>query len=290
MNLEEIKKPLQVNDCNKVGKFYLDPSFYKNTGNYYTKRTDLQAVDYALTELEKAFEESKTIHESNVPIIEHNKKMRDMIISVMEQAGVAKTYSEYTTPTARSRSKKWVTNYAGYISDLNRLFKISDGFTQVEESYKRIKSSYTVYKEKAIAAKALADKEVENKETERKRNIDLATLIVRYNAPEYSDWEELLDIIRSKNKYLDLAIAMEDTRGDWSDGFYRVENALSRFTIESDLDKEIAADVCGCARSDERDGRIFRDTCWNYDKIFELVDDKQLIIDINKCQENINRW
>lgn len=76
--------------------------------------------------------------------------------------------------------------------------------------------------------------------------------------------------IRKANKYLVLAIAMKETRLNWSEGFYRVEDALKTFQIESEQDQAIYADISGCLH--EEDGRVFRDTTWNYDRLFELVD------------------
>lgn len=84
--------------------------------------------------------------------------------------------------------------------------------------------------------------------------------------PITSDAEHVIETLRERDKYLDLAIAMSATRGDWSDGFYRVKHALGRFKVETEIDKAIFSDVSSCM--DHDDGRVFRDTEWNYDRLF----------------------
>ena len=116
---------------------------------------------------------------------------------------------------------------------------------------------------------------------QRKANLDLARMILRYGAPDDSDWCSMLDLLRGRNKYLDLALACEATRGDWSEGFYRVSDALRSFTVEDERDKDIVADLYDCMDSD--DGRIFRDTRWNYSELYKLVGDDQLVADAQMC-------
>ena len=67
-------------------------------------------------------------------------------------------------------------------------------------------------------------------------------------------------------------------RGDGSEGPYGVRDAIGRFTRVTDEDKEIANDVISCMH-DFCDGRVFRDTTWNYDRIMASVADQQLATD-----------
>lgn len=137
--------------------------------------------------------------------------------------------------------------------------------------------------------KEKADREAAEKAAveKRKADLELARLILRYAAPDDSDWDDLFGIIRGRDQYLDLACAGLETRGDWSDGFYRVESALKRFRIRDERDKEIAADITGCLGSE--DGRVFRDTAWSYDALFEIVADKQLVEDAKLCLARADR-
>jgi hypothetical protein len=94
--------------------------------------------------------------------------------------------------------------------------------------------------------------------------------------PVESAMDDVKAAIRSKCKYLDLAIAGSETRGDWSEGCWRVESALGRFTPETQVDKDIVEewwDIC----NDFDDGRSFRDTTWNYDRIIGELANKDVV-------------
>jgi len=36
---------------------------------------------------------------------------------------------------------------------------------------------------------------------------------------------------------------------------------------------------------DFEDGRVFRDTTWNYTRLFDSVEDKQLVADVHKAMQ-----
>ena len=80
-------------------------------------------------------------------------------------------------------------------------------------------------------------------------------------------------------KYLDLAVAMEKNRGDWSDGYSYVESALEVFSVENELDKEIydeLYEIVYTSAYDCVDGRHFRDCKHNYNWIYEnLLTDEE---------------
>jgi hypothetical protein len=80
---------------------------------------------------------------------------------------------------------------------------------------------------------------------------------------------------------------MMQTRGNWSYGFYRVSDALGRFKIDSDTDKDIANEIVGCMNDD--DGRVFRDCAWSYDRLFAEAEDKQLSVDIQMAASKSQR-
>lgn len=135
----------------------------------------------------------------------------------------------------------------------------------------------------------IADKEKERKQKDRamqqdremkERLFNIHVMANKYEVsdPVYADAEMVLGAIRRRDKYLDLALAMEETRGDWSEGYYRVSAAMSRFRCETDTDREIIADLETCFNEDI-DGRVFRDTTWNYTRIYELVSDQTLVED-----------
>ncbi len=115
--------------------------------------------------------------------------------------------------------------------------------------------------------------------------MELAGVLLRYELPIESSWSDVLDHLCGKDQRLNLAVAMQRTRGDWSEGPYRVSNALGNFRIETNEDKDIAADVATCLY-DFSDGRVFRDTTWNYTRLFASVTDQQLAADCQKAMQH----
>ena len=80
------------------------------------------------------------------------------------------------------------------------------------------------------------------------------------------------------NKYVDLIIAMKKTRGDWSQGFYRVKDVLKKFNIETKEDELICNNLW--EQFDCQDGRVFRDCEYNYDVLTEKFlskEEKQIV-------------
>lgn len=127
-------------------------------------------------------------------------------------------------------------------------------------------------------------------EAEKKAIRQITRLALKYGLPVDADAFDVLDYIRAQDRYLDLAYAMLDTRNDWSEGFDRVSYALERFKKQSDnseQDLAIIEDIADCLSSDESDGRIFRDTKWNYDVLFNLAN-SQLVEDADLIREMEN--
>ncbi len=113
----------------------------------------------------------------------------------------------------------------------------------------------------------------ERQRQEEKRASDLAFVDVCRAVgvdPIQATVDEVETVIRGKCKYLNLAVAMMDTRNDWSDGCYRVENALNAFESSSPVDAAIVADVQSQC-DNFHDGRQFRDCEWSYDNIMKLA-------------------
>lgn len=278
--MSEISKPMvvkpleRVRQCRRLG---------------HSPRPHEVAV--AESNLADAWAKDQATHAENEAAIVHNQSMRALITKTMVQAGVPDHfYAAKSDRPVFGRLPKKVKHDAGYLGDLKRTFPISDGFIEVQRLYDMLAKEIEEAKAKVQAGREAEESQRAAALERRKADLVLAGILVRHGLPAETDWADALDALRKKDKYLDLAIAGQQTRGDWSDGFYRVESALKRFTIENDQDKNIAADLCGClrARDDgENDGRIFRDTTWSYDKLFGLVVDQQLLADARVCLQNM---
>ncbi|QNB08391.1 DUF1631 domain-containing protein [Herbaspirillum frisingense] len=287
--MTESIKILPVEPCGAVGKCMSHPSSYASSLSSYSKPTTARIASYALTQLETARAKDLATHEANEPAIAANLEVAKRVRVFMEQIGMPASYSERDTKS-RSRYPKTIRHDAGYLQDLRRECKTDDGFTYATATYERLKKEYQDYADKAAREAEIeagrAQREQEEALAKRKADMALAAILLRYELPLESTWSDVLDHLRTKDQRLDLAIAMRDTRGDWSEGAYRVKNALQRFTIHTNEDKDIAADVAAHLVEFE-DGRVFRDCEWNYDRLLGTVVDRQLVADAEIARKNL---
>ena len=205
----------------------------------------------------------------------------------MKAIGMPARWSERDMKS-RSRYPKTISHSAGYITDITRECKTDDGFAYATLQYERLLKSYQEYaeqgKREAEEARRAAERAKEAEIEKRKADIELAAILLRYSLPIESSWSDVLEALRGRHQRLDLAVAMSQTRSDWSDGAYRVRAAMDRFTIHDNEDKDIANDVLGCM-DDFSDGRVFRDTRWSYDALFASVENRQLVADVQRAMQ-----
>lgn len=268
-------KPLdQVKACRRLG--------------HMPRRIEVLAAE---ARLDAAWRQDQAAHDTNFAALEHNVTMRRRITELMTQCGVPDHfYAAKSDRPVFGRLPKKVKQEAGYLGDLKRTFPISDGFAEVQRLYEMLAKEIAEAKAAIEKARAAVEEGRKQDADRRKAELVLAAIKVRHGIADDVDWDGTLEALREKDKYLDLGIAGVQTRGDWSEGGWRVDGALKRFTIETNQDKDIAADLCGCLRAlseGDTDGRTFRDTEWNYDKLFGLVADKQLLADAQTCLANM---
>lgn len=272
--------------CNNIGKCQSSPSGYASYIKCYSGTPSPAAVAaHAMRELEAARARDVAVHEQNLLAFEANKAIALRIEELMAEIGMPKSWSERDTKS-HSRYIKTITHTAGWIGDVGRNCVVNDGFEHATTLYERLLKEYQAYAERATkemadaAAKAQRVRDAEL--AKRRADIELASMLLRYGLPIESEWSDVLDLLRAKHQRLDLAVAMQLTRGDWSEGPYRVKDALDRFQIENTEDKDIANDVLSCLE-DFSDGRVFRDTTWSYDRLFASVEDEVLRADCQKA-------
>lgn len=270
-----------VTPCGAVNKCMAHPSSYASALSSYSKPSTKRVAEHALQQLEGARAKDVELHEANLPAIENNRAVLERVEALMAEIGMPRKWSERDT-NSRARYPKTVTRDAGWITDMQRQCKTDDGFTFATASYEHLRAAYLEYAQTAEREAEQAKRQAEQEQAavieRRKADMELATLLLRYSLPIDSDWDAVLEHLRAKDQRLDLAVAMQQTRGDWPEGPYRVRDALDRFTIQTDEDKEIAADVASCLY-DFEDGRVFRDTTWSYSALFGSIADRQLVDD-----------
>jgi hypothetical protein len=288
--MENAAKVSPVVQCKAMGRMYSNASEFKHrmpTSRFsYGDPTMLRIADFALAALETAHQEDIATHEKNAPFIEANKIVTERVTALMAEVAMPDGWSE-RDPNSRARVPRTISHKAGWKTDLGKHCSTTDGFDYATQQYERLKADYTKYREEALKdeerRKGQAEREQAALLAKRRADMELAAILLRYNLPIESTWSDVLDALRIRDQRLDLAVAMEEVRGDWNDGCGAVEAAISRFTIRTDEDKEIANDVLGCTR-DFEDGRVFRDTTWNYDALYASVADRALAADVQTAR------
>jgi hypothetical protein len=279
-------KIMPVEPCGAVGKCMGHPSSYMSSIRYGEKTT-ARAAALALQQLETARADDIATHDKNLPAMENNRLIAAQITALNVAVGMPARWSERDR-NSRSRYPKTIGHDAGYITDIRRECKTDDGFDAATLTYERLLKSYREYEEQGKRDAELAAQAKEREQAaaleKRKADIELAAMLLRYSLPIESTWADVLEALRSRQQRLDLAVAMSQTRGDWSEGPYRVRGAMDRFTIRDNEDKDIANDVLGCM-DDFEDGRVFRDTRWSYDALFASVEDRQLVADVQRAMQ-----
>jgi hypothetical protein len=281
--MEPIQKAAEIERCGYVSQCRSDPKHYADRiPSYHRKPSSKAIAEFAQRQLEEARRKDVAAHEKNVIGLARNQALRDQVTALMKAIGIPERYSVPKPNRRPMYSSKTIMDDAGYVRDLKKYLVVDDCFDTATANYNKLKADYDRFAAEAekeeAQTKVAAEREAEAKKAQRLADKELVTIIGRYGLPIEAEWPDVLEALRTRDQRLDLAVAMSRTRGDWSEGFYRVRQALERFKIETDEDKNIAACICGCMTND--DGRIFRDTEWSYGRLFEEANDKQLAADI----------
>lgn len=290
MSIPELKI-MPVEPCKATGKLYSSPSEFRHRMNSYREPSMLMIADRALSELETARKLDVETHEKNLLALENNRLVVEHLTAVNAALGMPDGWSA-RDPNSRARIPKNIRHMAGWKQDIAQHVRTSDGFDSATQTHASLLAKYTEYRASAVRddeqKKNLAARAEAEKLEKRKADLEFVQICQRYELPLESEWSDVLENLRKRDQRLDLAIAMQDVRGDWNEGCGAVEYALSRFTIRNDEDKDIANDVLGCTH-DFEDGRVFRDTSWNYDRLFASVQDKRLLADTLLAQQQCGR-
>lgn len=285
--LNEIKQAPIVN-VSTTNAFTFDSYYERNKPFTTAEQVDKKLADYQMM-LEANLQTIEQVHTTNIPLMENNRVVKEKITVVMQQIGIPSNYTTSEFKTNRSRTKTTTTHAAGYIGDLSRNCLVDDNYTY---RIKQAKDAFGGLKRKADQEKQRIRQEQQAKEQEEKKKKSvqaLARMQIKYGLNEHSMWEDVLEALDNKDKYFMLARAMEDTRGDWSEGFGRVEWAISRFVVESPEDKEIEENISTFLDGEYEDGRCFRDCEWNYSVLYGKVDG-EILRDYETLQEYYSKY
>lgn len=268
-------------------------SKFKIGSSYYERDPDtIEQVDSKLLQLRTQAANDKALVEkealSNVEAISNNKKVVEKITQIMTDLGIPRQWSKSYFKTANSRKQTTETTTAGYLGDLSRNVPTSDDSSVKLNQIKTTVESIERYAETLKQKIRQAQNEKDKAEKAKKEFLAKARLQVKYSLSEHSDWYDVLDSLDKKDKYFMLARAGEETRGNWSERFGKVENALDKFIVLTEEDKEIDQEYEEILdqhnQGDCEDGRVFRDCEFNYSVLYAKVD-QDLMTDYETLKE-----
>lgn len=226
-------------------------------------------------------EVARPICEANDAAWAANQLLLKKLVGAIEAAGISSTYrkqkgrSYYKT---ESVSHDWYASLRGAV--------VAPFYTVkwLDDLVSKVKAKRTENEAAKERERKRREADQAALEEQRKRTVVIVEVAKELGVdPVSADKDSLVRLLRHRDKYLDLAIAMSDTRGDWSDGFWRVSDALRRFTPETAQDGQIVAEVSNLCHGDESDGRVFRDCTWNYSVLFGLADKSLVALHERLC-------
>lgn len=227
-------------------------------------------LDLLKSIIEAVYEKDFKIHKENLTKLDSNKKLKENLFGLLKQIGISEKH--YDFPSNRSRKKDWI-NYH-WVSEISSQIPTSYPENKCEELknniFKKIDELY--HNELKRIKEEQLKKEREQKEKER--NKILALLLAKYDLELTDTWDQLLETIINKNKYLKLAHYLEQNRSDWNNGSWYAECGLENFKIETDLDKEIYREISSLINEWQGDGRVFRDCEYNYSVLYKIAENE----------------
>ena len=210
----------------------------------------------------------ESIHAENLPAIENNLATRKKISDFMNAVGISSTYTVYELPSPKHRNKQSITKSAGYVSDMDRMIRFSDGYDMAKRGLKDTEDRLSKEYKNLIFAIEKAEKEEAQKAKAKEDLMELARMQVKYGNFE---WEDLLDKVLEKDKYLRLGHWLYRNRCDWNDGYSYAKVGLNSFIVETQEDKEIENELWGIVNDFDVDGRNLRDCKYSYNYLFSKV-------------------
>lgn len=244
-------------------------------------------VAEARRELTAARDALETQHAANEAALANNKLVRERVKLLMANLGIAESRSTFGYATPRARKMTTQTVYAGYLSDLNDVCKITDGYEACNKLLVDFEERIASY-EKAEQDKEAS--ELREKETKRRKSAHLATLgalAFKYRCgpvEDASDADAVLEAILACDKYLHLAYWLERNRNDWNDGPSFAKHGLNGFAVQTDEDAEIAQQLGSLVHDWGGDGRVFRDHPLGYNYLYTKVGE-ELLKDLSALRE-----
>jgi len=259
--------------------------YSENSYKFPVKETDQSKND--VKEFIKLFETfleiDKKVYEENVKIAETNLKLKNTLYGIIQQMNIPTC--SYQPVSSRS-SKTELTLSPWYTSLASNFQTSTENFN--ENAYKKFEEDVWKVFDKVVGeiSKKKLEKEKEQALAEKKRREDslFSEMVSKYSLKDTVDWREILDVILSKDKHLELADEMLMTRNSFDNGIDGIESLAAQLS-----DENIKKSVLETCENWDGDGRAFRDCDYSYDYFFGLVD-KELLEDYQRVSSKVERF
>lgn len=234
------------------------------------------------------------VREHNKALIEHNEKVKKVVVDTLSRLGIKETYTTHDYPTARSRNKRTDTHTSGYILDLKRVMPTSDADSAERELVRFEDEANTYINNLEVKAKEEAlqnDERVFAKCIMEIPTIFSDLLGAKIDLKSKIDYAKsgdkrkvILDAISSginniisADKYLNLAYRLEQNRKDHS-GTASAEQGLNEFNalMTTEEDRKISYCIQEAIHLYTGDGRIFQRCEYGYPVLKEKFADQIL--------------
>ena len=262
-----------------------DPNYSYSYADKYNPRWQ-QVVDAASKHLQEVRAQVEATHAANIPAMVSNEALYVRLRTLMLEVGMPSTTWE---PGKGRKNGQSVT--AGWLRDLGSSITREDrhayAVRELADQENRIKQ----YAENQgwLHREATRKQEKEAQKVTREREIGM--LAARYGLNVMAaDKNDVMEAILAADKYLALAHAFYGIRYDYNDSPHkRGRRALDRFTVETDMDRQIMdhwlETIQHQEENGESDGRIYRDSDWNYETLYGLVKNAELLADYQRVRD-----
>ncbi len=273
--LTQAKKDLEEQKALTCGKIM--PVIDYPMGQVMASMSSYKTPANARKEVDALYQKCRSLKDANQAAIKNNQAVYDSLRKLIAAIGIPSCY----TKIINRRSYKTESISYDWVDGLRRLVPTHDGWPDVQRTYDQ-KTADIVEWERELAAKGEAEKRQAEADAQNIEKIKvLGILADRYGLPITATYEEILDAILSKDKYLALGHSLRLNRGDWSEGPYHARCGLDHFDVVSDTDHAIYKELRDLIDDWQGDGRCFRDAEYCYDRLFSMSD-QQLFADYMK--------
>ncbi len=237
--------------------------------------------------VDKYIEDYSAVYQSNIEIIQHNEGVVNKVTALMKEIGIPNSYSTKTYKSSRSKAPTYEHHQAGYLGDIKRYIPTYQAPVPNKQG---MLSGVDDFYQKLLVKIRSEETKAEREKQAQEALHRVALLRAKYTPEDASSTaHDIREAILSKDKYLHLAYWLERNRGDWNDGYDYAEIGLDGFTVDPDkpVDKEIYDNIFACINSADSyiDGRIFRDTEYNYGVLYGMVEDQTLLNDLQQLKD-----